>query len=352
MPTISDRISYHSLFTDYLPRGAFYVVKEWRDFQFAGILEEHLPLTRNDLKEIRERNNVGYDVFWTANAVKEERDSSTHDEDNLYWINSVYTELDIDSTKECVFEEDFKRREAKKAELAGHILFADPQPSLVIESRNSFHLYWFTNCELDDFRKIQQGIYEKWKQHGADPAVKNSLRLLRVPGFYNHKNGEKFLCQIRMELCCRNDDGSFKYWSTQELLDAFPVQIIQNIYVSTTEPKEINYKLPKLFVNIKDIFRIVNELPIIESFERINGTRLTGGDKFTLLLPPRSGKVQIRKDGKPTPNWLNIEKNMIFSNNIKGFCVLSDFAEYYGLGAAEIAQEFKIIFKNEWEMKK
>jgi len=341
MPTISDRISYHSLLTDYLPRGAFYVVRNFQDWAFAGILEDHLPLPKSELDEMRRHNDHGYDVFWTANAVKEERGNRTHDENNLYYINACYTELDILSTKVCAFDEDFKRREEYKAMLAGHIMFAECPPSMVIESRNGYHLYWFTNPDLSTFQKIQQGIYDRWKSHGADSAVKNPLRLLRVPGFYNHKNGEKFLCQIRMELCARNDDGSFMYYPSNDLLAAFPL-------ATPCQPKTVT-ALPRRSSMFRDIFRFVKSLPQNQVFERCNGSALTGGELFT-LTPLKGDKQQIRSNGRPTPCWIDLKANAIFSNNVKGHYGIVEFALWYGLELPEIAKQLKLIFP-EWNKK-
>lgn len=341
MPTISDPINYHELLTSYLPHGVFYVVKDFKQWGFAGILEEHLPLKKKDLDEIRDWNNKGYDVFWTANAAKEEQGNRTHEDKNLAWVNACYTELDIEETKECVFIEDFEKREKKKAELAGHIFMREPAPSLVIESRNSFHLYWFTTCELPIFQKIQEGLYQAWKDLGADPAVKNPLRLLRVPGFYNHKNGEKFKCDIRLELCARYDDGSFKHYSPDELLEAFPVASTQIQVMSTTAFN--SSQKPAMFRNNNDIFRKVVAMPILEVFRRINGTKLVGGEilEFT---PEKNGKVQIKSNGKATPNFISIKDNLVFSNNIKGHASVFHYCMYYGFNKAELASEFKLLF--------
>lgn len=332
MLTIADKVPYSELFASYLPRGAFYVVKNFQDFQFAGVLEDHLPLGKEDLDGIRERNEAGYDVFWTANAVKEEHGSSTHKEDNLAWINAVYTDLDIP------FESD---REEEKARLAGEIMFMECPPSFVVETRAGYHLYWFCNPLLEEFKKIQQGIYESLQHIYADPAAKNVLRLLRVPGFLQHKNGETFRAKIRMELCARNPDGTFIYYNATELQQAFPVKS-----APTWGKKKVVKKVATVnsfFQNTYDVFTYVKSLPQEVVFERCNGGVLTGGEVFT-LMPERGGKMQIRKDGKPTPSWIDCRVNAIFSNNVQGHYGIVEFAKWYGLELYEIADELKKLF--------
>lgn len=330
MPTVSDTIRFDEIIDTYMPRGAFYVVKGWQDYQFAGIIEEN-GLDDDDIQGLQERNEHGYDVFWTANAIKEELGSSSHKEENLNWINACYTDLDIPP------EQD---REEAKAKLAGHILFSNPQPSLVVETRAGYHLYWFTDVDGEEFKKIQQGVYEAWKPMMADPAAKNFLRLLRVPGFIVHKQGEQFKACVRMELCRRNDDGSFVFYPKEELLNLFPVKEAPN----WVKKKKVKLRQKnRIFTNTYDIFDYVKSLSQDEVFQRCNGSALTGGEVFT-MTQPRGGKIQIRKDGKPTPCWIDIKENAIFSNNSPGHYGIVEFAQWYGLDMHEIAKELKTIF--------
>jgi hypothetical protein len=336
MPTITDKISMTEVRRDYIPRGCFYVVKNFEDWAFTGILEDHAPVSTEDRDTMLKLNENGYDVFWTANAIKEDKGPSSHLGDNLAWVNACYTDLDIPETE---------NRAESKEKLAGEILFSDPQPSFVVETRAGYHLYWFTNTTPEKFDLIQQGIYEKWKHLYSDSAAKNRLRLLRVPSFYAHKKNESFKCRLRIELCNRYEDGSFKYHNSEDLLKAFPVQE-QPVWAA---PKQVIKRVPApnsvVFKNTTDIFKYVKSLNQVEVFNRCNGTALTGGEIFT-LSPERNGKIQIRSNGKQTPLWIDMNINALFSNNVKGTYSIIEFAQWYGLSIVTIAEELKQLYPN------
>lgn len=350
---VNNKITYGQFF-DHFPHGAFAVVKFTggrADYQFEGILEKNLPLTRGDLAQIHARNKAGYSVYFTPNAVKEERGhGKTHAEDNFWYCNACYTDIDIEDTKECLLEEDFKRREDKKAEIAGALFGAPLPPSVTIETRNGFQAYWLSCPSKEVFATIQQGIYEYFKEWGADPAARKIVQLMRVPGFLHDK--EPVLCEIRMDLSTQYEDGSFKYYTPETLLEAFPASLKSQLQPVPTK-RSLKWKPahPTIFKNTVDIFAFVAGLPILEVFRRVNGTKLTGGEIFE-LSPEKNGKVQLLSGKKGIPNWLSIKDNMIFSNNLDKFCRIQHFAAYYSLSWAEIADELRILFPEHKPMDK
>ena len=339
------QLDFHTFFNMYFPHSALTIVKftdQGAKYAYEGIPSKHTVEPR-DFDTMHKFNEKQYGVYFTPNAVKEERGHGpTHAEDNFESVNAVYCDIDIEETKKCVFEEDFKKREDRKAEIAGHLFFADPMPSLVVETRNGFQCYWLTNCSREEFSSIQDGIYEKYKELGSDPAARKVVQLMRMPGFLHNK--EPIKCDIRWELCAPSEGGDLKYYPKAELIEAFPPPFRQTI--DFIKPKKV-FKRSKIFTATKDIFSIVNDLSIVDVFQRCNGTRLTGGEVYN-LAQPRGGKIQLRYNKKMTPNWIDIDKNMIFSNNIKGFCNMIHFAQYYGLSKKEIAHELKQIFNQEY----
>ena len=62
-----------------------------------------------------------------------------------------------------------------------------PSPDMVISSGHGIHCYWRLTKPIDDldhWRKLQ----ERLNNHlGSDTAIKNPERLMRLPGFQNHK---------------------------------------------------------------------------------------------------------------------------------------------------------------------
>lgn len=69
-----------------------------------------------------------------------------------------------------------------------------PTPELVVESSpGRWHAYWFINgLGLEDFSWAQKALI---KRYGADPAIHDLPRVMRLPGFL-HQKGENFLVKI------------------------------------------------------------------------------------------------------------------------------------------------------------
>jgi hypothetical protein len=68
-----------------------------------------------------------------------------------------------------------------KASLDGKIL-----PFRTVESSpGKYHVYWRTDCELGEFKEIQQAIAAKF---GTDKSVNDLSRVMRLPGFFHNKH--------------------------------------------------------------------------------------------------------------------------------------------------------------------
>lgn len=345
-------ITYQDFFTKYFPHGAFLVAnfQKMPPVLTECVLSEKIKqehLTNDDWKEIKLINEtIEYDMFFTPNSVKGDKGiGATHTIENFESVNAVYTDIDIEETKEIAFDEDLKRREDKMAIIRGRLWFAPLEPSLIIETRNGAQAYWLTNCDLPIFKRIQQGIYEYFQDIGADKAAMKEVQLMRVPGFYIHKNGEKKKAEIFHELCAKYEDGSLVYYKASELLAAFPVKTHIVLKKISAKYQQRQKDRETLFHNLDDVFRKITKMPILEVFEKINSTELVGG-KTLEFRPSNNNKVQIRIDGKATPNWIDTEKNMVFSNNQEKFASVFHYCMYYGFTKAELAEKFKNLFFN------
>ena len=335
------KITYFDFFTTYFPHVAL-VIADWtkQAITLETILEEHPEsLGYTDFENLQLMNEHGYSVYFTPNAVKEIK-KGIHSLDNFESVNACYIDIDIDETKQILTPEDLQKRNNRKEELAGIIWMAPLQPSFVVETRNGYQVYWFTSTDISTFKKIQKGILEYFKPFGGDPATIKEVQLMRVPGFLQHKADEVFKVKLRYELCAREHDGSFKYYSPFELLENFPSspEELQTSKVFTP-------RVSHVFANTFDIFNHILKLPIIQVFETINGSSLVNGDVFT-LGPERNGKIQIYQNNHPIPNWIDTNLNMIFSNNASGFCNIIHFCGWYGKDKKEIAEELKKLFPN------
>ena len=141
-------------------------------------------------------NKMGYGIHFTPNGVKcsAERNKIT----NIDYINSFWVEIDIEESKVLVSDEDYKKRKEKKAEILGYLFGIDFKhfPSFSVETRNGFQVYWFTpHATKQDFDVIQQCLFKKFKELGADYSAMRLNSMLRVPYFRYNKKGEEGLIE-------------------------------------------------------------------------------------------------------------------------------------------------------------
>ena len=68
-----------------------------------------------------------------------------------------------------------------------------PQPTIVVGSGNGVHFYWRLTGELlaVDWHKYQKALIATFNLSGkiADPVIHDAPRIMRLPGFVNHKGG-------------------------------------------------------------------------------------------------------------------------------------------------------------------
>lgn len=69
------------------------------------------------------------------------------------------------------------------------------KPHLIVEtSPRKFHAYWLIkDCDLKQFSRVMKALAEKL---GSDPKVCDLVRVMRMPGTYNHKYKPPFLAKI------------------------------------------------------------------------------------------------------------------------------------------------------------
>jgi hypothetical protein len=94
----------------------------------------------------------------------------------------------------CLYGEFDVKTYGSKAAILAHIEGAAfPQPSVVVDSGGGIHGYWLLRepwlMESDDVRGAAELVQRLWVQEviGADPAVHDLVRILRIPGTLNFK---------------------------------------------------------------------------------------------------------------------------------------------------------------------
>ena len=119
---------------------------------------------------LRHENEEGRrDIYLSMNALKPDAQSRT--KDDIGEIRHIYLDFDKDG-------EGAAARMIESLEL--------PPPTYMVEtSPQKRHVIWrVEEFTKDEAESLQKNLARQW---GADPAATDCSRVLRLPGFYNHK---------------------------------------------------------------------------------------------------------------------------------------------------------------------
>ena len=275
-------------------------------------------------------NKMGWNVHFTPNGVK--TPENKNQKENFSHINSFFVDIDIEETKEIKEDADIeKRQEGKNKILAMLFSLPLPIPSLTVETRNGYQVYWFVNNAIDgDFERIQRALAI---MTGGDVSCSRRTSMLRVPFFKYYKKGETGIVT-----------PSFLFSS---LLVYSQEEITRNIiWPAEVEPEQhepVNYihrvDRPKFF----GIWGKIYALPVKDVIERLSGESLVNGERF-ILKRSAEFKYNLFVNGNISPNWIDIQKNMVFSNNEPKFCTILHFLLWYGNAREDIKEQLKTMF--------
>ncbi|MCJ7518291.1 MAG: RepB family DNA primase, partial [Anaerolineaceae bacterium] len=137
---------------------------------------------------LAQMNNSGGGVFVTVN----ESDGQGRKLENITRIRTIWHEEDTPCNKKFPLE-----------------------PHLLIESSpGKYHRYWLVDgLSQSDFSGVMRRMIQ---DYGSDPNVKDTARVLRIPGFYHQKDPEHpFMVRIISE------SGGLPY-SAETIMKAFP----------------------------------------------------------------------------------------------------------------------------------
>lgn len=88
------------------------------------------------------------------------------------------------------------------------------RPHIIVQSSpGRWHLYWLvTGLELDAFKPFQKGLAE---HYGTDLSIHDLPRVMRIPGFYHHKNDP-----VMVQLLETSDHAPYSHG---EIVGAWPL---------------------------------------------------------------------------------------------------------------------------------
>lgn len=251
------------------------------------------------INELEELNKKGAGIFFSPNQFSERRKKELCE-----GVNAWYMEIDGVSK-----EEQYKR-----------LLKSPLNPSVIVESGNSYHAYWLAkDGTVENFEKIVRGLI---KFFGADEACKDISRVLRIPGFYHNKR-EPFM--VRIDLA----DYHILY-TESEMMEAFPYE---------EEKKTCPIRDCGSYSSKEDPFwTIAGSLDNKRMLEKLSGDPIVNCEIFTFRNRPGGGEY-IDVNGQPADAWLD-ERGMIGSGK-RGGPTYIQWVGYYGRSKAEIAEWLK-----------
>jgi hypothetical protein len=121
-------------------------------------------------------NRQGYNIYFGPNPRREPGRSG---DANVHLARCLFCDFDGVSAGDGCGRFEFVYNDIFLAGL--------PEPTLGIASGHGIHIYWRLLEPLDDlvvWRAVQAGLARRL---GADSAIKNPERLMRLPGFVNTK---------------------------------------------------------------------------------------------------------------------------------------------------------------------
>lgn len=119
--------------------------------------------SKNGLDTLQRYNDKGYGVYFVPNAGGDKDDQITR-------FSALFYECD----------------DIEKDEQWERISRLGLEPSLVIDTRNSLHVYYVLSDSCENWREYQQRLIQLMD---SDPSIYNESRLMRLPGFDHHKKG-------------------------------------------------------------------------------------------------------------------------------------------------------------------
>lgn len=153
-----------------------------------GIKDLNTALNEKAETILQQLNQQGYEIYFVPNS------GGYHDKD-IIRFNTVFIDLDCGRDEngnyfKLEIVEDYKQAKLKEINQFNN------KPSYIVETRNGLHVYWLLceNVAADQFRDCEERLINYF---GADKAVKNPARLMRLPGFHWCKEPKsKFLVSI------------------------------------------------------------------------------------------------------------------------------------------------------------
>ncbi len=259
-------------------------------------------------------NQSGWGIFHTVNSFQGGRRKQ-----NLNRINAWAIDIDCK-------DKDKKLEQIENAPIL---------PSLIVETKNGFHVYWNAkNAKLNHYQDIVLDRLIPYFK--ADERAKDIARLLRVPGFYHIKNPkDPYMVSVKGWNNCA--------YTEKDMFYAFPL--------SKEKEKEMEVKKelkailrPSSYGN-DDLWENVFQMDCEMALRRLSGRSHVGGEQYSFQRVA-NGNLNIYVNNKSTSCW--IDKNKRIGSPNGGGPTVFQWLKWFGLTNARVVEVMKKEFPELW----
>jgi len=258
-----------------------------------------IPISCN---ELHRWNDDKWGVFFAINEFEGRRLK-----ENLTNIRSWYVDLDKED-KEGLF------KRIEQTHLA---------PSLVVETKNGYHIYWKAHeASEENYAEIQTRLAYNFR---AKDCLKDTTRVMRIPGFYHWKD------PLNPFLVAKVYSRKVTY-SDKMMLAFYP-----------KKPEE-GKRVPKPHEEGEDFWEELNVMDCRDGLEQLSGTAWVNYEEYS-FRDNSDGTVQIVVDGKATGCW--IDEEGYIGSSAEGVYRIHGWLKYFGLTWKDIFKIGKEVFNIE-----
>ena len=202
---------------------------------FRALKDNEKPINLNgyfdeNMKDkLKQLNEQGYNIYFVVNSGGTKKEA-------INKINAFFIDFDCGKDdKGNYFDLDIVKQ--YKQRVLQRVQEFELVPSIVIDSRNGYHVYWLVNnAKVEQFEEVQKKLIHYFN---SDERVYTPERIMRVPNFYWTKDIQnKYICTIYQYNDVRYNADEFIKHLNNKVPDYIPET--KNISTKITTSKKLN----------------------------------------------------------------------------------------------------------------
>lgn len=282
--------------------------------------EGAIAVSREDAKRWNEQ---GYGIFVTVNTF-----NGARRKDNLVSVNAWAVDID----------------KGTKREQRDRILRSPLVPSVVIETKSGYHVWWIA----------KDGKAEHWNAivlerlvpfFGSDPNARDICRILRMPG-YLHMKDPKAPFEVRrvwkheVAYTERQVAQSFTWVPDPKTQKTAHDEARRAAELEIKEAARANAIAAGL-APTESLWDAIYALDCEEGLRRLSGMAIVGGEQYTFRRTGR-GNLNIFVDGKGSPCFIDGDKRI--GSPSGGGPTLIQWIRWFGRSYRDAIDALKAVF--------